>query len=351
VKFWIATGGTGGHIFPALAVVDELIGRGHRITISTDARGKRHVARRADRARVLVWASGVGAKNPLRQVWSMFKIFVSAALLTLRFAFSRPDKIVAFGGYASVAPLIAGRVWRIPTFLHEQNAVIGRANRFALRFVKTLMTAFPIGAGEHVGLPVRKEFEASDAKRAAADIKRETRLLITGGSLGANILDEVVPLAIMRLVENGPGGRPPILRNLFVIHQTRPENVEKLREAYAAIGVKNNVLSFIKDMAGELAAASLVISRAGASTVVEMQTVGVPAILVPLGINPDQLANANAFAANGGGIVIEQKDFNSDDLAKRLGKLLSDPQKLERMAELARSPNNAVNNILNVIGG
>ena len=351
MKFWIATGGTGGHIFPALAVADELIKRGHRVAVSTDARGRKYIARRNDRARVVVWASGVGARNPVRQLWSMFKIFVSAAALTLRFAFSRPDKIVAFGGYASVAPLIAGRVWRIPTFLHEQNAVIGRANRFALRFVKTLMTAFPIGAGVHVGLPVRKEFAAIDAKRDTPDIKRETRLLITGGSLGAKVLDEVVPQAIMRLAGNGSGSRPPALRNLFVIHQTRPENVEKLREAYAAIGVKNNVLSFIKDMAGELVAASLVISRAGASTVVEMQTVGVPAILVPLGINPDQLANANAFAAFGGGIVIEQRDFNADDLARRLSKLLSDPQKLERMAELARAPNNAVNNILDVIGG
>jgi UDP-N-acetylglucosamine--N-acetylmuramyl-(pentapeptide) pyrophosphoryl-undecaprenol N-acetylglucosamine transferase len=331
-RIWIATGGTGGHIFPALAVAAELERRGYKIIVSTDGRGRKYVKGRF--RRVFVWASGVAAKNPLFQLWSLFKIGVSTLALAARFIFGRPDKIVAFGGYSSVPVLAAGWIWRIPTFLHEQNAHIGRANKFAMRFVKTLMTSFPIGRGVYTGLPVRSEFIA--AKRQNS----EPRLLITGGSLGSSILDEVLPEAIGKLRNR---------KNLFVVHQTRPENVERLRKEYAKIGVKNNVLSFIKDMAGEMSKASLVIGRSGASTVVEMQTIGVPAILVPLGINPDQLANARAFAENGGGIVVEQGGLNASVLAETLNKLLSDPAKLAKMADAAHVPNNAVENIVKLL--
>jgi UDP-N-acetylglucosamine--N-acetylmuramyl-(pentapeptide) pyrophosphoryl-undecaprenol N-acetylglucosamine transferase len=342
---WIATGGTGGHIFPALAVADELMRRGHKVLISTDSRGAKHLSPITYHLSH-VWASGVGAKNPLFQAWSLFKICISTIALAIRFIFRRPDKIVAFGGYSSVPPLIAGWIWRIPTFLHEQNAAIGRANKFAMPFVKTLMTSFPdvvgLKAGIKIvftGLPVRQEIGDRRQDIGIGDRRQETRLLITGGSLGAAILDDVAPKAIKQLT----------IKKLFVVHQTRPENVEKLRKIYAAIGIKNNVLSFIKDMAGELSSASLVISRAGASTVAEMQTIGVPAILVPLGINPDQLANARAFAKNGGGIVIEQKDLSPEMLASILEKLLANPEKLQKMAALAHVPNNAVANIIQVI--
>ena len=334
--FWIATGGTGGHIFPALSVADELISRGHRVIISTDSRGSKHISRKNYHT-CNIWASGVGAKKTIFQVLSMFKILISTVALTVRFMFFRPDKIVAFGGYSSVPVLAAGWIWGIPTFLHEQNAAIGRANKFALRFVKTLMTSFPIGRGIYTGLPIRKEFTS-----VSWNPTQEFRLLITGGSLGASIIDNVVPKAIKKLK-----------RKIFVIHQTRPENVEKLRKIYAGMKVKNNVLSFIKNMAEELSEASLVISRGGASTIAEMQAVGVPAILVPLGINPDQLANAKAFAKKGGGIVIKQKDFNADSLAKILNNLsdnFSDSSsKLQKMAELAYIKNTALDKIIKII--
>lgn len=333
--FWIATGGTGGHIFPALAVANELMQRGHSVVVSTDRRGIKYVRRDLGFKLTVVWASGVGAKNIIFRIWSLFKIFVSTVILSARFIFSRPYRIVAFGGYSSVPVLIAGWIWGIPTFLHEQNAAIGRANKFAMPFVKTLMTSFHIGCGVYTGLPVRKEFRVQ-----SSEFRETGRILITGGSLGANILDEIVPEAILRLKDK---------KKLFVIHQTRPENVEKLRKEYARIGVKNNVLPFIKDMAGELSRASLVIGRAGASTTVEMQTVGVPAILIPLGINPDQLANARAFAKTGGAVVIEQKDLSPKLLAKTLGGLVGNPEKLKRMAAAAYVPNNALENIIGLI--
>ena len=144
MKIWIATGGTGGHVFPALSVASELANRGHKITISCDGRvtkmvrdGKPESAKMA-----FVWASGVGAKSKIKQIIALSKIGLSAVALTLRFMFCRPDRLVAFGGYASVPAVFAAHLWKIPTYLHEQNAAIGRANKFSLRWVKTLMASF-----------------------------------------------------------------------------------------------------------------------------------------------------------------------------------------------------------------
>ena len=338
---WIATGGTGGHIFPALAVAEELVKTGQFVHISTDRRGKKYVrdfcrAHPGAADYSIIWASGVGAKGIIKQVFSLFKIMVSTLFLMARFIFRRPSKIVAFGGYSSVPPLVAGWVWRIPTLLHEQNAAIGRANKFALSFVETLMTSFPLGIGVYTGLPVRDHILSTVYEPA----KDEIRLLVTGGSLGAKILDDVMPDAVAMLKNR---------KKLFVTHLSRPENMEKLRKKYSAIGVRNNVATFIRDMAGELSRATLAISRAGASTVVEMQTIGVPAILVPLTVNPDQVANAAAFVKNGGGIILEQKGLTPEIMAGALEGLLSNRENLAKMAEAARVPNNAVKQIVKIV--
>ncbi|MBD5400503.1 UDP-N-acetylglucosamine--N-acetylmuramyl-(pentapeptide) pyrophosphoryl-undecaprenol N-acetylglucosamine transferase [bacterium] len=346
MKIWIATGGTGGHVYPALSVATELARRGNKITISCDGRVRDMVARGAPAgARIThIWASGVGAKSKLQQMYALFKIGVSAAALTLRFVFSRPDRMVAFGGYASVAPVFAAHLWKIPTFLHEQNAAIGRANKFTMRWVKTLMTSFPDVAGipatssanvVYTGLPVRDDFKS----RAAAPLLHDGRIFITGGSLGAQIMDDVVPGAIAAIKN----------KKIFVTHQTRPENVARLQKFYADNKIRANVLSFVHDMAGTIADADIVISRGGASTVVELQTVGRPAIIVPLNINPDQAANAAAFAKNGGGFAVEQSRFTPRWLTSTLGELLDNPSRLDKMAAKAYVPNMAVENIADLI--
>lgn len=345
MKIWIATGGTGGHVFPALSVASELASRGNKITISCDGRVRQMVHRGAPAgARIVhVWASGVGAKNRIKQVWALAKIGVSACALILRFMISRPDRVVAFGGYASVPAVFAAHVWRIPTFLHEQNAAIGRANKFAMRWVNTLMTSFPSVSGipasgtrvVYTGLPVRADFLSA----AGAPLPGASKLLVTGGSLGAQILDDVVPAAIAGMKN----------KKIFVTHQTRPENVERLQRFYAENKVRANVLSFIHDMAGAIVGADLVIGRSGASTVVELQTIGRPAILVPLNINPDQAANAASFAKNGGGFAIEQSKFTPRWLSSTLGELFDNPSRLEKMATKARVENNAVSMIADVV--
>lgn len=346
MKIWIATGGTGGHVFPALSVASELVSRGHRVTISCDGRVRKMVAasRPAGARMARVWASGVGAHGRLHQAYALFKIGVSAMWLTMRFGIFRPARVVAFGGYASVPAVFAARVWRVPTFLHEQNAAIGRANRFALRWVRVLMTSFPTVAGipndcaarvVYTGLPVRPEF----IERAGTPISGAGRVFVTGGSLGAQILDDVVPATVVKLKS----------KKLFVTHQTRPENVARLQKFYADNKIRANVLSFVHDMAGTIADADLVISRAGASTVVELETIGRGAILVPLNINPDQAANAASFAKTGGGFAIEQSRFTEKWLAATLGELLDNPARLAKMAERARVPNNAVEQIVDQI--
>lgn len=339
MKIWVATGGTGGHVFPALSVASELVARGHRVIISRDGRVKKMVADGAPRGvRIIsVWASGVGAKNRMHQLFALSKIAISAMWLTLRFVFSRPDCVVAFGGYASVAPVFAAHIWHIPTYLHEQNAAIGRANRFTMRWVKTLMTSFsnvdgiPKNSAARVvytGLPVRHEFLSA----AGAPLPNAGRVLITGGSLGAQILDDVVPAAVLQMKN----------KKIFITHQTRPENVARLQKFYADNKIRANVLSFIHDMADTIVNSDLVIGRSGASTVIELETIGRPAILVPLNINPDQAANAASFARLGGGFAVPQEKFTPRWLAATLAELFDNPLRLEKMAKKSLVPNNAV---------
>lgn len=345
MKIWIATGGTGGHVFPALSVASELVGRGHRVTISCDGRVSDMVRRNCPQGASVsfVWASGVGAKSRLQQAVALSKIALSAMVLTLRFMFLRPDRVVSFGGYASVPAVFAAHFWHVPTFLHEQNAAIGRANKFAMRWVKTLMTSFPVVSGlpksgarvVYTGLPVRKEF--IDARDRA--LPSGFNLLVTGGSMGAQILDDIVPQSIVALKN----------KKIFVTHQTRPENVARLQKFYADNKIHANVLSFIHDMADTIACSNLVIGRSGASTVIELQTIGRPAIFVPLGINPDQAANAASFAKTGAGFAIEQSKFTVKWLTATLSELMANPSRLEKMANKARTENNAVELIVNEI--
>ncbi len=350
MRIWIATGGTGGHVFPALSVANELVARGHSVTISTDGRAWDMVKRGKPRGtgQSFVWASGVGAKSKVSQAVALFKIGVSAVALTLRFMVLRPARVVAFGGYASVAPILAAHIWKIPTLLHEQNGHIGRANAFALRWVGTLMTSFPKTEGirkkekgiriVYTGLPVRKEFVPTPFIAHPSTFN----LFITGGSLGSQIIDDVTPCALLLLPS-------ALKRKLFVTHQTRPANVSKLQKFYADNKIRANVLSFVHDMAATLTDAHLVIGRAGASTVVELETIGRPAILVPLNINPDQPANAENFAKLGGGFNVPQSAFTQKWLSSTLTELMENPARLAKMATRATVENNAVELIVEQI--
>jgi UDP-N-acetylglucosamine--N-acetylmuramyl-(pentapeptide) pyrophosphoryl-undecaprenol N-acetylglucosamine transferase len=325
----IAAGGTGGHFFPAEALAAELLARGHRVVLMTDARSgglasatfaacERFVLRGAGIAGRGVWRAGSAALSLVAGTVQARSIFarLNAALL------------VGFGGYPSVAPVLATRLSRRRprVLLHEQNAVLGRANRTLSRYADALALSFAetsrVPAGAHsvaTGNPVRPGI-AAVAGAPYLPPRDQMRLLVLGGSLGARVFSDVVPAALARL--------PVALRDrLQVAQQCRAEDVERVRAAYAEQKIGAELAPFFSDIPEKLVAAHLVIARAGASTVAEIAAVGRPAILVPLPIAIDdhQTANARALVRAGGAWLMAQPAFTPAALAERVSGLFDDP--------------------------
>jgi UDP-N-acetylglucosamine--N-acetylmuramyl-(pentapeptide) pyrophosphoryl-undecaprenol N-acetylglucosamine transferase len=337
----IAAGGTGGHFFPAEALAAELMARGRRVVLLTDARSgglKSPVFARAE-THVLPGA-GLAGRGLLRGTKAIFSLAGGVLRARARLARLNPGVVVGFGGYPCVPPVLATRLLRRrpAVLLQEQNAVLGRANRFLSRYADRLALGFvattrlPAGVRTEVtGNPVRP------AITALADARYDTptdtiRLLVLGGSLGARIFSDVVPTALTAL--------PDALRSrLSVTQQCRQEDLERVRTAYAAAGIAAELAPFFGDVADRLLAAHLVIARAGASTVAELAVAGRPAILVPLpgAIDDHQTGNARALAEAGGAWTMPQPTFTSEALTAKLTELLNDPNALTAAAAGART--------------
>ncbi len=338
----IAAGGTGGHLFPAEALAVALLARGERVALMTDARSAAFDSPAfANAERFLLSGAGLSGRGVVAALRG------AAALVRGTFAarriFKRLDAsaVVGFGGYASVPPMMAASLLpasRRPVLvLHEQNAVLGRANRalapradlLALSFADT--TRVPPGArSEVLGNPVRPALAALSGG-GYAEPDGALRLLVIGGSLGARILADVVPEAVALL--------PEALRaRLIITQQARAEDFSRTRDAYAALGIPAEVSAFFPDVANRLSMAQLVIARAGASTIAELACAGRPSILVPLphAIDDHQSANARALADAGAAVVMPQPGFTPEALADALSALLTDAGRLSRMAEAAR---------------
>ena len=341
----IAAGGTGGHFFPAEALAAELVRRGQRIVLMTDARsGGLRSPVFADRERHVLTGSGVFGGGAWRAVRALSALGRGA--LQARAILARLDAaaIVGFGGYPCVAPVLGSRLLRRrpPVILHEQNGVLGRANRLLARFADILALSqpttrhLPSGLASSVtGNPVRPAIAAL-AGRAYLPPRTETHLLVLGGSLGARVLSDVVPAALAQLA-------PAWRSTLRVTQQCRAEDLARVRAAYAEAGIAAACESFFADIAGLLDAAHLVISRAGASTVAELAVVGRPAILVPLpgAIDDDQTSNARSLADVGGAWIMPQPGFTADRLAAELSALLANPSRLAAAAAQAASAGHA----------
>jgi UDP-N-acetylglucosamine--N-acetylmuramyl-(pentapeptide) pyrophosphoryl-undecaprenol N-acetylglucosamine transferase len=335
----IAAGGTGGHFFPAEALAAELVARGYRIVLMTDARsGALSSAVFAGREQFVLRGAGIAGRGAWRGAKAVAAM--AAGVLQARGILARLGAgcVVGFGGYPCVAPVLAtGLLRRRPAvILQEQNAVLGRANRFLARRAHVLALGFektervPAGTVTAVtGNPVRPAIAALvDAGYVAATDR--IKLLVLGGSLGARVFSDVVPAAL--------GSLPEALRvRLFVVQQVRREDMQRVKAAYAANGISADLSPFFPDVAARLAAAHLVIARAGASTVAELAVAGRPSILVPLpgAIDDHQFANARALAQAGGAWVVPQ--FTPASLAERLGGLLADPGGLAPAAVAART--------------
>ncbi len=326
----IAAGGTGGHLYPAIAVGDALRRRGHSIAFAVDRRGARYLPDEAPRIRIdAVSPSG----RPLRRLLALARVATTCLSLLIRFGWSRPRAVAAFGSYASVPTGLAAGMLRIPLILHEQNAVLGRAHRLLARYATHLALTFgstalaPASlATSVVGNPVRTAF----APEPLPEDERLT-LFVVGGSQGATILANVVPAALARL-DSSLRGR------LRVVQQCRIEDLERVETAYREAGLPCEVQSFFDDMPARISAASLVVSRSGASSVAELLAVGRPAILVayPHAADDHQRANATAVATAGAALAIDPDDFTAGRLAAELTGLLGDPTALGKMADSAR---------------
>ena len=337
----LAAGGTGGHMVPAHALAEELLARGHRVALITDDRGAR-IPGLFDKVQVHVLPAGRLAGGPLGWLRAARSIMTGRAMALRLYETFRPAAVIGFGGYPALPALLAARKDKVPTLVHEQNAVLGRVNRLVASRVDAIATSYPEvqrlpAKARHktdfVGNPVRDEVVAiREQPFPALDGDGVFRLLVTGGSQGATILGSVVPDGLSLLPEH-------FRRRLQVTQQCRAEDIERVRERYAALGIPAELATYMEDLPARLAWAHLVIARAGASTIAELTAAGRPAILIPLPSATDdhQTANAREMAKAGGARMIAQSKFTPIELAKQMQKLALDPEALANAAARARA--------------
>jgi UDP-N-acetylglucosamine--N-acetylmuramyl-(pentapeptide) pyrophosphoryl-undecaprenol N-acetylglucosamine transferase len=337
----LAAGGTGGHVFPAQALAEALDKRGWNLALVTDRRGGAYggALGRIDTHRINAASPSGGPFGKLSGLAQLGAGLLQARPLLARLA---PAVVVGFGGYPSVPTVWAATQARIPTLIHEQNAVMGRANRVLARRASRIATSFAqtdrinprdTHKVRHTGNPVRAPVAALAAQpyQAPGGTDAAFRVLVTGGSQGAAILSRVVPPAIAALPEASR-------RRLKVDQQCREEDIDAVRRAYDDAEVDCDIATFFDDMAERLGAAHLLIGRAGASTVAEITAAGRPAILVPYALAADnhQLANARAAEATRGAWVMTEAAFTPDALAERLRAVLAQPTELAAAAARLR---------------
>ncbi|MGE0739895.1 MAG: undecaprenyldiphospho-muramoylpentapeptide beta-N-acetylglucosaminyltransferase [Hyphomonadaceae bacterium] len=337
----IAAGGTGGHLFPAAAFAEEMFRRGWRVVLMTDARGRRYAEGfPAERVEDVPAASLTA--NPFKAIPALFKIKRGIDEAKRRFTEIRPALVAGFGGYPSFPALMAARAHKIPILIHEQNSVLGRVNRAMATSSRVVACGFerldrlPPKAAERkhvVGNPVRLPILAvRERPYPEAPAGARLNLLIIGGSQGARLFGDVIPAAIASL--------PPDLRErLDVVHQVREEQVAAAKKVYKTAKVSADVAPFFNDMGQRLGACHLVISRAGASSVTELQVAGRPAILVPFAAAADdhQTANAEGLTSVGAADLFTEDEFTAPALASLLERRLADPHALAVRAAAARA--------------
>jgi UDP-N-acetylglucosamine--N-acetylmuramyl-(pentapeptide) pyrophosphoryl-undecaprenol N-acetylglucosamine transferase len=337
----IAAGGTGGHLFPAAAFAEEMFRRGWRVILMTDARGRRYAEGFPAERIEDVPAASLSA-NPITAIPNALKIMRGINEAKKRFNALPPHLVAGFGGYPSFPALMAARAHKVPILIHEQNSVLGRVNRAMATSAAIVACGFerldrlPAKAADRkhvVGNPVRLPILAvRDRPYPEAPAGGRLNILIIGGSQGARIFGEVIPAAFALL--------PQELRaRLDVVHQVREEQIAAVTKTYQKAKVNAEVAAFFKDMGQRLGAAHLVIGRAGASTVTELQVAGRPAVLVPFAAAADdhQTANAEGLTAVGAADLFTEGEFQPAPLAALLERRLADPHGLAVRAAAARA--------------
>jgi len=335
----LAAGGTGGHLFPAEALAAALAGHGIAVDLATDERALKYGGGFARGVYAIPSGTPTRAGLAAKAVAaSRLALGVVAALRLLRRL--KPAVVVGFGGYPTVPPLLAASLLGVPAILHEQNAVLGRANRFLSRRVSLIATGFPDLGGvapalrakvRYTGNPVRPAVLAAAATPYPNFVDGRLRVLATGGSQGARVMAEVVPAALARLAPEERG-------RLALTLQARGEDRARAAAECEKLGFAAEIAEFFPDLPARIAGAHLVIGRAGASTVSELAVIGRPSVLVPYphALDQDQAANAALLAETGGATVVRQSEFTPDALAAIWRAALADPSALRAQAEAAR---------------
>ncbi|MEJ0097794.1 MAG: undecaprenyldiphospho-muramoylpentapeptide beta-N-acetylglucosaminyltransferase [Bauldia sp.] len=335
----LAAGGTGGHLFPAESLALALKAHGWGVHLATDHRVESY-GHDFPAERIHFIESATITREPVaaaRAVLTLAAGFVRARILMSQV---RPAAAIGFGGYPTVPPMLAAAWAKVPTIIHEQNAVLGRGNRFLAPRVGRIATSFASVGGTQAfatkvvqtGNPVRPAVLAAAAtpypERTAVD---PFRLLVFGGSQGARVFSDLMPAAVALLPEDAR-------RRLTIVQQCRPEDIGRVRQSYDLLGIAAELAPFFADMPQRIAASHLVVCRSGASTCAELAVIGRPAILVPLphALDQDQKANAGVLAGAGGGWVIDQSDLTPARLAGELTRFLAAPESLAKAAIAAR---------------
>jgi UDP-N-acetylglucosamine--N-acetylmuramyl-(pentapeptide) pyrophosphoryl-undecaprenol N-acetylglucosamine transferase len=340
----VTAGGTGGHVFPAESLAEELNARGERVVLITDKRFISHISG-DNLADIHTITSGRMGKGVIGIVSTAFLVMMGTLQAMWLMLKLKPKAVVGFGGYPAFPSMLAATILGIPTIIHEQNAVLGRANRKLLNRVTAVATSFAhtmmIDDVNQLkttltGNPVRSSIRAL-AHLPYPELHADSPLhiLVIGGSQGAAIFSRIVPAALATL--------PVSVRSrLRIDQQCRTEDLEVAQEAYKQLGISANLSSFFSDIPLKLASAHLVISRAGASSLTELAAAGRPAILVPLpsAMDNHQTINANAFEDAGASWVMAQDGFTAAALSARLETFLSTPQILVEAAKKARTLGN-----------
>jgi len=337
----LAAGGTGGHLFPAFALAEELKLREIDVDLMTDMRGDRYGADFPAREIYKVPSATLARKTPVAAAKTAMQLTKGVAQAYRIIGRVKPGAVIGFGGYPSFPPLIAAKLRGVPSGVHEQNAVMGRANRFLTKYVDVVATSFEVTKGltgvglskaRLVGNPVRGQvLECAEKPYFAPQKGGVFSLVVFGGSQGARYFSDLVPDALS-LLDAEQRAR------MTVIQQCREEDIARTNAAYDVAGINAKTAPFFSNLPELMTGAHLVIGRAGASTVAELAVLGRPAIMVPLphALDNDQLHNARRLAESGGGWCIEQKDLNSNILAAQIASFMDEPDELKIAADCAK---------------
>ena len=333
----IAAGGTGGHMFPAQSLAEEMLSRGWRVALMSDDRGLRYSGGFPDTVARIQIGSATFARGGLLARLLVLPKILGGALSARWFIFkNKPAVIVGFGGYPSIPALLAGGWARVPRVIHEQNALLGRVNRRFAPKVNLLTCALPLAqdyentTGVFIGNPLRKSIQARQGAGYIAPGNWPLRMLIIGGSQGSAALGEPVALALATL--------PEALRTrLTIIHQAREEDAPACHAIYTNAGIRAEVAGFFDNIGDHLVKSQLVISRSGASSISEIAAIGRPSVLIPLptAMDDHQSANARCLADIGAGIILPQDELDAPTLKKIVTGILNAPTKSAKMAQAA----------------